>query len=349
MAGGAWFTLLHQSRRSDTAMRPVRRAGVARGRPRGRSSTDVQEERVMTERQPLAPDQRARRHALAADATQRGGIDGGGGPPGAVARRALADPRGPTPGAVLRLQRAVGNRATGRLVTGARADAIAAAADARVARRSASVSPGSAAGHLVQRVKNEGEVFEVKKRREGTFLREILEGLTCGLWSFPKQHSGDGIIGKNCISAGVVYQVPKAKKGLCYHVNFMISAGTMAKSTPARRGRLVLSLSLLHLTARADGTQALIVEDGPSILTAAKSIHCGPGNDWDWKDERAKELAIDLGCEVTDIQNSMSNTGLGKPSMAALRGPLKAAIIATVNGHLPNIDVEWGDVDSTWA
>src|SRR5262249_29580475 len=159
--------------------------------------------------------------------------------------------------------------------------------------------------------------------KEHQFIREVLEGLSYDVFTFPAQKSGDGIMGKNTISAGTIYQVEGTDSGLLYHLNFSISAGTMTKSTAAKAGTLTLNVSKLQLTARAPKTQFTIVEDGPSILTAAASIHCGPGNDWDWNDAKAKELADKLGVNVHALKLSTANSKKGQVYMAAAVSGLK--------------------------
>ena len=196
-------------------------------------------------------------------------------------------------------------------------------------------------------MKDENAVYKIKKSGksgEHAFIRQVLEGLTFDVFTFPAQRGGDGIMGKNTISSGTIYQVPGSADGLLYHLNFFISAGTMERSKGAKAGRLVLNLSLLHLTARSPKTQFTIVEDGPSILTAAASIHCGPGNDWDWKDNKTKELATVMGVDIGALKTATSNNNKGMAYMAAAVAGLITAIQTTVNGHLPNINVEmYGD------
>ena len=201
----------------------------------------------------------------------------------------------------------------------------------------------------VQRVKDEDAVYEIKKKNEHAFIRELLDGLAYDVFKFPVERSGDGIMGKNTISSGTIYQVPGSKDGLLYHLNFTISAGTMTKTKPAKGGTLDLKLSRLHLTARSPKTQFTIVENGPSILTAAASIHCGPGNDWDWEEPKAKELAAKLGVDVEMLKMSTANSRKGQAYMAAAVPGLKNAIQTTVNGHLPNITVTLLADDSTWT
>ncbi len=170
------------------------------------------------------------------------------------------------------------------------------------------------------------ELLEIKKQNEHEFIRELLGNtFSTSVFSFPKQSKGAGIMGKNCISKQYEKPVLGATKMLAIHTNFMISAGSFTK---ARNDddfhSLTLTLSKVHITARSAGTQLLIEEANPSILTAAKSIHCGPGNDWDWTDKNVNELLIDINGTLPNLQAAL--TGFGQAYMSGWSDDLKVAI-----------------------
>ncbi|MGH2771133.1 MAG: hypothetical protein ACRDJF_11540, partial [Actinomycetota bacterium] len=57
--------------------------------------------------------------------------------------------------------------------------------------------------------KEEGPLFTLVKGsskpvNRHQVIREILDGLTWGWWTFPKQESGDGCMGTNTISASLI-------------------------------------------------------------------------------------------------------------------------------------------------
>ena len=149
-------------------------------------------------------------------------------------------------------------------------------------------------------LKSENEKFltllDIKKKDPGEFIRKILgSSFGVGVWKFPKQKKGDGIIGENCISAA--YKIPKNPE-VALHVNFKIDARGY---TAPRENDLYkfphqeLYLKELHITARSARDQKTINENNTgSIITADKSIHFGPNNDWDWNSENVKILSASL-------------------------------------------------------
>lgn len=182
-------------------------------------------------------------------------------------------------------------------------------------------------------------------------IREILDGLTWDGWTFPTQSSGDGCMGINTISASRHVAVTGASDQLALHLNFMIACQGMTKSTKAKQGIFKIKLTLLHVTARATKTQVTISDDGSSILTAAGSIHCGPGNDWDWTDSKVTELTLKLGgVAVAAVQTALQGAGFnpGKAYMQGARTNLKAAILAKATHHYPRITFEVTEEDNTW-
>jgi hypothetical protein len=199
----------------------------------------------------------------------------------------------------------------------------------------------------VQRL-SEAELYDLRKKgKEHAFIRGVLGTFEHDGFRYPAQSQGDGIMGRNTISASSEYRVPKSDKFVAYHVNFMISAGSMTKTGSKTGLALTLKLSKLHLTARGATSQTNLVEDGPSILTAERSIHCGPGNDWDWTKPNARNLATELGVDVGDLKLGVLNSRLGRESMAKSRGALQAKIDNRVQVALPGCAVTF-DNDSTW-
>lgn len=208
---------------------------------------------------------------------------------------------------------------------------------------------GAAASVVVQRNgrKTYADLLPIKQRNDHELVRTVL-GANFGVWGwrFPSQRSGDGIMGRNTISASRIVTLRNGAK-LAYHVNFMITATTMTQRAGGQPGRIVFDLRLLHLTARSAATQTSITEDGPSILTAAASVHCGPGNGWDWTKPQATELALKVDLDLALLQTDMANAGFDQAYMAGLRDRLKEAIADQVKSRLDDFTAEFTG-DGTW-
>ncbi|MGH3548504.1 MAG: hypothetical protein ACRDQU_10430 [Pseudonocardiaceae bacterium] len=211
--------------------------------------------------------------------------------------------------------------------------------------------------------KEDGPLYDLMKKgsvpaNRHKIIREVLENFTWDGWQFPRQASGDGCMGLNTISASRIVPVVGATDDLALHLNFMISYGRMDKvqrhkrtNVITGRGRFRLTLSLLHLTARTKGTQITISDNGGSKVTAGASIHCGPGNDWDWgDDENAKELSRLLNVDVGAVQTALQLAGFnsGMAYMAGAKAALEQAILAQGQANYPNVDFEVSEKDNTW-
>jgi hypothetical protein len=203
----------------------------------------------------------------------------------------------------------------------------------------------SATAPVIQRVRGYDDLLPIKKRDEGEFLRTLFgTDLSVSVWKFPKQQSGDGVIGRNTISAAHHVLVQDTQKSLALHLNFMVSAGSFTKpATEDDYGTLTLNLSKLHITARSAGDQSTIVADGPSILTAARSIHCGPNNDWDWEDQRVQELINAINASLPNLQATLAERG--QAYVANLRDSLKAEMRRAARNREVNVVFNG---DNTW-
>ncbi|HET7867412.1 MAG TPA: DUF4157 domain-containing protein, partial [Burkholderiaceae bacterium] len=198
---------------------------------------------------------------------------------------------------------------------------------------------------VVQR-KGYDELLAIKTRNEHEFLRTLFgSAFSVGVWKFPKQKSGDGIMGKNTISAAYEVAVAGATDKVALHINFMVTAGSFNKSTTGDGySTLTLNLSKLHITARSASNQIQIVEDGASILSAARSIHCGPNNDWDWRHKNVGELSTEINATAGNLQAALN--GYGQAYVGALCTPLKDEMTRTARNR--DVDVNFQG-DRTWA
>lgn len=151
-------------------------------------------------------------------------------------------------------------------------------------------------------------------------------------------------MGRNCISAAYKIPVTGATHQVALHVNFMMGTGTFTKgATDDDFSNLGIHLSLLHITARSAKNQLSIEENGPSILSAAKSIHCGPGNDWDWTRPQVDELCIDIGATSANLQAAL--VPFGANYMQGIRDGLRDEIRRNCRNRY--VDVAFTG-DSTW-
>jgi hypothetical protein len=227
---------------------------------------------------------------------------------------------------------------------GAQADKLQ-RAQAPLQLRSALQSPRQP---VVQRKKGYADLLAVKKRDEHEFLRTLFgSDFSVNVWKFPKQKEGDGIMGKNTISASYMVDVQDTKSKVALHINFMVNAGSFNESkTVHGYSTLTLKLSLLHITARSAKNQISIVENGPSILSAASSIHCGPNNDWDWKHDHVNVSALttEINAPVEKLQAALS--GYGRDYVGELRTPLKNEMTRTARNR--EVDVNFEE-DNTWT
>jgi hypothetical protein len=227
---------------------------------------------------------------------------------------------------------------------GAQADKLQ-RAQAPLQLRSALQSPRQP---VVQRKKGYADLLAVKTRDEHEFLRTLFgTNFSVNVWKFPKQKEGDGIMGKNTISASYMVDVQDTKSKVALHINFMVNAGSFNESkTDHGYSTLTLKLSLLHITARSAKNQISIVENGPSILSAASSIHCGPNNDWDWKHDHDNVSALtkEINAPVDKLQAALS--GYGRVYVGELRTPLKDEMTRTARNR--EVDVTFEE-DKTWA
>lgn len=183
-------------------------------------------------------------------------------------------------------------------------------------------------------------LIETKKSNEHQYIRELFGAMVVAGWTFPSQTNGDGIMGKNTISASRLVASGGTHQ-IAMHINFMISCGTLSKT-----GDAAIRLKLLHVTARSEGNQIAIVEDGPSMLTAAKSIHCGPGNDWDWNHKNVAELVADLGGAATlgTVQGALNPFGMAY--IAGWRANMTGAMTLAAAGK--GVTPDYTGSDATW-
>jgi len=190
------------------------------------------------------------------------------------------------------------------------------------------------------------DLLAIKTTNTGDFVRTIFgSSFGIGVWKFPKQADGDGIMGKNCISASYTVSVTGTDKVLALHLNFMVVPGSMTAPTTVNDfTNLTLSLSLLHMTARTANNQGGIVANGPSILTAGNSIHCGPGNDWDWTKPNVTNLQNEMGCSLVNLQTALA--GYGQAYVAGIRDSIRAEIIRAARNREATATLLG---DATWS
>ena len=170
-----------------------------------------------------------------------------------------------------------------------------------------------------------------------------------GLWNFPKQSKGsggDGVLGRNSISTAHKVSVAGASDDAALHVNFVIVPTALRRPTDEDgRSSMTFQVSKFHMTARSAANQQDIVDDGPSILTAAKSIHCGPNNDWNWTKVNATALATEIGATIPNLQTALSPFGM--TYTGAQRAPCEERIVKSARNRDVDATVEAGD--RTWS
>ena len=182
----------------------------------------------------------------------------------------------------------------------------------------------------------------VKKSNQHEVIRLLFgSSFTFLGWIIPKQKKGDGIMGKNCISAKKI--VKTTGDNLVLHLNFKI----VPKSILKEKNFIKLYISLYHITARTDYNQGLIEDHGPSILTAGESIHCGPNNDWDWTGTKtnASSLADALKIEMKELKDILKK--YGKTYVANTRNWLLDELKRVAKNRLRGTLVVEGD--GTWV
>ena len=190
------------------------------------------------------------------------------------------------------------------------------------------------------------DLLKIKTRNRDEFIQKIL-GSSFGLnvWKFPKQTSeNNGSMGFNCISAPYIINVHNTDTKLALHINFMINPGSFTKAKAIDDyPHLVFKLEKLHITARSNRNQFNIQENGASILTAVKSIHCGPNNDWEWGKNNVKELLIEMDAKEEDLKEAVSR--YGQTYMKGIKEDLKDEIKRVANNREVTVEFE---LDHSW-
>jgi hypothetical protein len=188
-----------------------------------------------------------------------------------------------------------------------------------------------------------------RSRDPGPFLKAIFDGLIYDGFRFPTM-GNDGCIERCCISKALVVNVPNTTpaRQIGFHLNFTCVPGGYDGST------LNLTVTHFHLTARPLTTQALINVAGPSILTAANSIHINRNTDWgrqDNFDAMAADLYPNLSGDkgANALKNLLLNEAYTKTYMSMAVHGLKQAITTTVGVNAGQTRITWAGSDATFS
>jgi hypothetical protein len=186
-------------------------------------------------------------------------------------------------------------------------------------------------------------VMDLYKNNDKTeFLHEIFKDLAIDEFRFPTTGL-DGCIGRsNCISKAYI---PPAKSGslpLAFHLNFT------CVPTSFRGAELNLKITQFHLTARRSTAQKLINNNGPSILTAADSIHISRTTEWG-RPNNMKSLVQALDKSEADLRAVLRKEGFDKAFMEFTVFHAKKQMTERVSRNLGTpIEITWNDSDVTF-
>jgi hypothetical protein len=185
-------------------------------------------------------------------------------------------------------------------------------------------------------------LLELSRSNKAQFLKAIFDGLIYDGFRFPTSGT-DGCIGECCISKAQLVSFPGTAKKAALHLNFTCVPGGY------KPGSLNLAITHFHLTARPQAGQALINQAGPSILTAADSIHINRNGDWG-RAQNITNLAGTLGITTAALLSQLRTVeGYSTSYMTLAVTQIKQAIQNIVGINAGETVITWDNSDRTFA
>lgn len=185
------------------------------------------------------------------------------------------------------------------------------------------------------------DLLAVSRSSKEQFLKAIFDGLFYDDFRFPTS-GNDGCISTCCISKAHAVTIPGTTKKVATHLNFTCVPGGY------KPGSLNLAVTHFHLTARPLGGQTLINVAGPSILTAADSIHINRNGDWG-RGPNIANLAGVLGVTTDALLNQLRLVeGYTTAYMRIAATSIRRSIEHCVGVNAGQTTITWHDSDSTF-
>ncbi len=185
------------------------------------------------------------------------------------------------------------------------------------------------------------DLISTSRSNPKMFLKAIFDGLNYDGFRFPTS-GNDGCIDTACISKALAVVIPGSTKRIALHLNFMCTPGGYDGS------RVNFNIRHFHLTARPLAGQTLINTAGPSMLTAAESIHINRNGSWG-RDDNIELMAQKLDLTREELLNLLTRTeGYTQQYMRMAVDGIKRAIQTTVGINAGSTTVTWSGSDTTF-
>lgn len=190
------------------------------------------------------------------------------------------------------------------------------------------------------------DLISVSRSDQKVFLKAIFDGLIYDGFRFPVSGVDGCIENSACISKALIVNVsnsPVNPKRLALHLNFMCTPG-------GYDGKKVnFAIRHFHLTARPLAGQALINVAGPSILTAAESIHINRNGSWG-RGDNIQAMALKLGINSNELLTLLTGReGYTQQYMRAAVSGMKQTIQTTVGINAGSTVITWDGSDATFV
>ena len=187
--------------------------------------------------------------------------------------------------------------------------------------------------------------YQLAQSDPSQFLSEyVFQNLLIDEFKFGKGTSGKVGSSTNVISQYVVLSAsteagslkPATANRLAIHLNTMVTASKLQNNVITIQG------AQFHLTARSITTQKKIDASGPSIATAAQSIHIGVNTPWG-RAANLKALAEEVGISTDQTLHDLDKKqGYNNPYVVLLvkefRTKVQQRIQQLLGGH---VSVKW--------
>lgn len=185
------------------------------------------------------------------------------------------------------------------------------------------------------------DLISASRSNHKMFLKAIFDGLNYDGFRFPTS-GNDGCIENACISKALPVVIPGSAKRIAFHLNFMCTPGGYDGQ------KVNFNIKHFHLTARPLSNQNLINFAGPSILTAAESIHINRNGLWG-RDDHIDAMAQRLDMERAELLTFLTTReGYTTQYMASAVGGMKRAIQHTVGVNAGSTIITWTGSDVTF-